>query len=79
MRDFPLSLRLVREIHGKLMTGVRGHHATPGEFRRSQNWIGPAGSTPSNAAYVPPPVEEMTELLSAPGSSTSMSAAPCPN
>jgi Fic family protein len=64
LRALPLSLRLVREIHQKLMTGVRGHHATPGEFRRSQNWIGPPGSNPMNAVYVPPPVEEMNELLS---------------
>ena len=59
----PLSLRLVREIHGKLMAGVRGDKATPGEFRKSQNWIGPAGSNLMNAPYVPPPVDEMTELL----------------
>jgi len=60
---FPLSLRLVREIHAHLMMGVRGAHATPGEFRRSQNWIGPAGSTPQTASYVPPPPAEMTDLL----------------
>ncbi len=59
----PLSLRLVREIHAKLMKGVRGDKATPGEFRRSQNWIGPEGSTPANAVYVPPPVEEMKACL----------------
>ncbi|MDD5240575.1 MAG: Fic family protein [Sulfuricella sp.] len=59
----PLSLRLVREIHAKLMEGVRGEKATPGEFRHSQNWIGPSGSTPTTAAYVPPPVLEMTESL----------------
>jgi len=59
----PLSLRLVRELHDRLMRGVRGDHATPGEFRRSQNWIGPAGSTPANAPYVPPPVVEMNDLL----------------
>jgi Fic family protein len=59
----PLSLRLVREIHAKLMKGVRGDKATPGEFRRSQNWIGPEGSTPANAVYVPPPVEEMKARL----------------
>jgi Fic family protein len=64
LTDLPLSLRLVRELHGKLMEGVRGEHATPGEFRRSQNWIGPAGSNLMNAAYVPPPIDEMTELLS---------------
>jgi Fic family protein len=61
--SLPLSLRLIREIHAKLMTGVRGDKATPGEFRRSQNWIGPAGSTPMTAAFVPPPVHEMTECL----------------
>lgn len=60
----PLSLRLVRELHEKLMAGVRGHHATPGEFRKSQNWIGPAGSNLMNAPYVPPPPDEMIELLS---------------
>jgi Fic family protein len=59
----PLSLRLVREIHAKLMSGVRGEKATPGEFRRSQNWIGPAGATPMTAAFVPPPVIEMTVAL----------------
>lgn len=64
LKDLPLSLRLVRELHAKLMAGVRGEHATPGEFRRSQNWIGPAGSNLMNARYVPPPVDEMTELLS---------------
>ncbi len=63
LKDLPLSLRLVRELHGKLMAGVRGDKATPGEFRRSQNWIGPAGSNLMNAPYVPPPVDEMTELL----------------
>ena len=63
LKDLPLSLRLVRELHGKLMTGVRGDKATPGEFRRSQNWIGPAGSNLMNAPYVPPPVDEMHELL----------------
>lgn len=63
LKELPLSLRLVREIHGKLMAGVRGDKATPGEFRRSQNWIGPAGSNLMNAPYVPPPVDEMHELL----------------
>lgn len=59
----PLSLRLVRELHECLMRGVRGDRATPGEFRRSQNWIGPYGSTPANAPYVPPPPGEMLEAL----------------
>src|SRR5438552_18252433 len=45
LRDLPLSLRLVRELHARLMKGVRGERATPGAFRRSQNWIGPSGST----------------------------------
>ena len=58
---FPLSLRLLRETHERLMTGVRGGRATPGEFRRSQNWIG--GSSPSDAAFVPPPVSDMAEAL----------------
>lgn len=61
--ELPLSLRLIKEIHAKLMQGVRGDKATPGEFRRSQNWIGPAGSTPMTAAFVPPPVEEMMNCL----------------
>ncbi|MBX3649932.1 MAG: Fic family protein [Burkholderiales bacterium] len=61
--ELPLSLRLVREIHERLMKGVRGDKATPGEFRRSQNWIGPQGSTPVTAAYVPPPVDAMNECL----------------
>jgi len=63
METLPLSLRLIREIHAKLMEGVRGEKATPGEFRRSQNWIGPAGSTPMTAAFVPPPVEVLMGCL----------------
>ena len=65
LKQLPLSLRLVRELHARLMKGVRGDKATPGEFRRSQNWIGPEGSTPANAAYVPPPVSEMHACLDA--------------
>ena len=65
LKQLPLSLRLVRELHARLMKGVRGDKATPGEFRRSQNWIGPEGSTPVNAAYVPPPVNEMHGCLDA--------------
>lgn len=65
LSTLPLSLRLVRELHEKLMRGVRGDSATPGEFRRSQNWIGPPGSTLMNATYVPPPVQEMHECLGA--------------
>ena len=63
LETLPLSLRLIREIHAKLMEGVRGEKATPGEFRRSQNWIGPAGSTPTTAAFVPPPVEVLMDCL----------------
>jgi Fic family protein len=63
--ELPLSCRLVRELHGTLMKGVRGEHATPGEFRRSQNWIGPPGSTLATASYVPPPVAEMKDCLTA--------------
>jgi Fic family protein len=63
LKKLPLSLRLVRELHKKLMTGVRGEHATPGEFRRSQNWIGAPGSTLANATYVPPPPEELMRCL----------------
>ena len=65
LQSLPLSLRLVKELHAKLMQGVRGERATPGEFRRSQNWIGPAGSTPTNASYVPPPLAEMNAALDA--------------
>jgi Fic family protein len=64
LRDLPLSLRLVCEMHERLMRGARGGHATPGEFRRSQNWIGPAGSTPSTAPYVPPPPDRLMDVLS---------------
>ena len=63
LETLPVSLRLIRELHQRLMTGVRGDMWTPGEFRRTQNWIGPAGSTLETAAYVPPPVEEMTDAL----------------
>jgi len=58
----PLSLRLFKDIHGMLMTRGRGSNQTPGEFRRSQNWIG--GSRPGNAAFVPPPAEEVPECMS---------------
>ncbi len=59
----PVSLRLIREIHERLMEGVRGEHATPGEFRRSQNWIGPPDCTLDQAPFVPPPVTQMDEAL----------------
>lgn len=61
--DLPLSLRLIREIHDKLMSGTRGSERNPGEFRRSQNWIGPANCALKDANYIPPPVHEMTQAL----------------
>jgi len=62
LKDFPLSLRLIREIHSELMTGARAtHFSDPGEFRKSQNWIG--GTRPSNAHFVPPPVDDMHRAL----------------
>lgn len=64
IKSLPLSQRLLREVHGKLMKGVRGEDKNPGEFRRSQNWIGPQGSTLNNARYVPPTVSVMHQALS---------------
>lgn len=58
---FPMSLRLLREIHAVLLSGVRGSNKQPGEFRRSQNWLG--GTRPGNAAYVPPPPDRLMESL----------------
>jgi len=63
LKEFPLSLRLIREIHERLLQGVRGSHRTPGEFRTSQNWIGPGGASLAEATFVPPPVHEMNEAL----------------
>jgi Fic family protein len=63
LSTLPLSLRLIREIHGELMRGTRGAERSPGEFRRSQNWIGPAGSTLNQAVFVPPPPHEMNAAL----------------
>jgi Fic family protein len=65
LSSLPLSLRLIRELHEHLMAGVRGEHQTPGEFRRSQNWIGPPGCTLNSATFVPPPVTEMKQALGA--------------
>lgn len=61
LKTFPLSLRLLREIHEKLLDGGRGADKCPGEFRTSQNWIG--GSRPGNAAFVPPPPDQVMDLL----------------
>jgi Fic family protein len=63
LHTLPVTLRFIRELHERLMEGVRGGRATPGEFRRSQNWIGSPGCTLNEAAYVPPPVPEMTDAL----------------
>ncbi len=61
-KTFPFNLRLITELHGKLMLGARStHNAYPGEFRHSQNWIG--GTRPGNASFVPPPVHEMHQSL----------------
>jgi len=65
LRTLPLSLRLTRELHAKLMAGVRGDSATPGEFRRTQNWIGPPGAALANATYVPPPPDTLMECMGA--------------
>jgi Fic family protein len=64
-QDFPLSLRLIREIHGELMQQVRGGDKSPGEFRTSQNWIGGAGSHLNSAQFVPPPPHELMTALGA--------------
>jgi len=63
LEELPVSLRLIREIHEILMTDIRGGKHHPGEFRNSQNWIGPPGSTLSTATYIPPPVHEMNNAL----------------
>lgn len=65
LSSLPVSLQLIRELHGKLMEGMRGDHLTPGEFRRSQNWIGSPGSSIESARFVPPPVDEMITALNA--------------
>ena len=65
LSELPLSLRLLREIHAELMNGVRGGDKSPGEFRVSQNWIGPSRSTLNNAAFIPPPPHEVMNALGA--------------
>ncbi|MCG8344727.1 MAG: Fic family protein [Chlorobiales bacterium] len=61
--SLPVSIRLIREIHGKLLRGVRGSHLTPGELRTSQNWIGPSGCTLNEAVFVPPPPHEVPNKM----------------
>lgn len=63
LRTLPVSVRLIREIHEKLLQGVRGARLTPGETRRSQNWIGPIGCTLNEASFVPPPPGEVLNAL----------------
>jgi Fic family protein len=63
LATLPLSLRLVRELHGELMQGVRGENRSPGEFRTTQNWIGSTHASLQTATFVPPPVTEMHASL----------------
>ena len=64
LKDLPVSVRLIREIHAKLLEGVRGQYYTPGEIRTTQNWIGPGGCTLREATFVPPPPHEVAHHLS---------------
>jgi Fic family protein len=64
LKDFPCSSRLIREIHAILLAGVRGRSKTPGEYRRSQNWIGASGAPLAEAVFVPPPADAVEELIS---------------
>ena len=65
LKKLSMCVRLVRELHQKLMTGVRGHQAAPGDFRKIQNWIGKPGSSLANASYIPPPPQEVEPSLTA--------------
>ncbi|MEA3475689.1 MAG: Fic family protein [Candidatus Cloacimonadota bacterium] len=64
LRDFPMSIRLIKEIHKILIEGTRGTHKTPGEFRKTQNWIGPSGASLNEAIFVPPPPDKVMDLMS---------------
>ncbi|MER2055915.1 MAG: Fic family protein [Clostridia bacterium] len=64
LEELPLCNRFLREVHQVLLTSVRGQDKNPGEFRRSQNWIGPKGSTLKTARYIPPNVEDMAQAMS---------------
>jgi Fic family protein len=64
LEELPLSLRLIRELHAKLMQGVREENATPGDFRNTQNWIGIPGCTLTTAKYIPPPPDNLMECMS---------------
>ena len=63
LKTLPMSLRLIKEIHGVLMQGTRGGNKAPGEFRKTQNWIGPPGSTLKDAGYIPPPPQDVLKAM----------------
>ncbi|HVN23310.1 MAG TPA: Fic family protein [Syntrophorhabdales bacterium] len=63
LKEFPMSLRLIKDVHKLLIEGTRGSHRAPGEFRRSQNWIGLSGATLNEAAFIPPPPSLVTESM----------------
>jgi Fic family protein len=65
LKEFPMSLRLITEVHKLLIEGTRGTHRNPGEFRRSRNWIGPPGATLNEAAFIPPPPSLITQSMGA--------------
>jgi Fic family protein len=65
LKQLPICVRLIKELHEKLMTDVRGHHASRGEFRKIQNWIGKPGSTIETASFVPPPPDDVEPCLAA--------------
>ncbi len=63
LKDLPVSVRMIKEIHEKLLRGVRGGRLTPGELRSSQNWIGPSGCSLNEATFVPPPPDQLPNVL----------------
>src|SRR4051794_20818556 len=65
LRELPVSVRLIREIHAELLRGVRGGRLQPGELRTTQNWIGPAGCTLATATFIPPPPHVVPDALGA--------------
>src|SRR5215212_3938094 len=65
LNELPLSGRLIRSVHKELLTGVRGQERHPGQFRKTQNWIGPAGCTLTNAAFVPPAPDDLSDAFGA--------------
>jgi len=65
LKELPLCVRIIRELHEKLMTGVLGQQASPGRFRKIQNWIGKPGSTLATASFIPPPPDDVETCLAA--------------